>query len=312
MQNRKGVGKLHHTNEEWSSEFLSDAPAFSAATQGYNMQQVDEYIDKIRTENDTLSEVNQQLFLLWVQQLRGIAEHGGEIPAMTETGDNTLSWQKIDDLMRASYSPEKLERMLERIAKPSFPTEEQILEEPPVPRRTRIKSAVFGAFFYIGLIVAVLLVYMFAPADQTGPPRSIGGFSAMTVLTRSMQDDIPQHSLVITRRVAPESIQIGDDITYLLRNNTTVTHRVVGIYPNYAGTGMPGFRTQGTMNERPDSEVVSAINLVGLVVFSNLSLGLALLFIRTNVLFVAMIAAMGMLSFILLRKFVFPPKQGQK
>ena len=290
--------------KEQMEEFLSDTPEFASAQMGYDMRQVDAYIDKIRGENDHLTQINQQLFLLWVQELRQLAEKGGTIPEEIASDTGQLSWQKIDQLLGESYAPEKLEKLIKKMAQPG-PMTMQIEEQAPVTKRQRVKSTIFATLFYAGLAMAVLLVYLFGTGDPTAPPRSIGGFSAMTVLTRSMQDDIPQHSLIITRRVDPTSIRIGDDITYLMRNNTTVTHRVVSIYPNYANTGMPGFRTQGTMNDRPDAEVVSAINLVGLVVFHSLSLGMAVAFIRTNVWFIVAISAMAIMLVTILRKYVF-------
>ena len=180
------------------------------------------------------------------------------------------------------------------------------------PKKTfRVKSAILGALFYIGLAALVFAVYLFGTGNPTGPPRDMAGFSAMTVLTRSMQDVIPQHSLIVTRRVDLATIAVGDDITFLMPNNTTMTHRVIEIHQNYANTGMLGFQTQGTMNDRPDAEVVLEANLVGRVIFHNLALGRGLLFVRENILFVGIMTTLTIAfvtAFVMLWKFVLKKK----
>lgn len=302
----------NNRREDEAREFKASAPGFSTAPQGYDMQQVDNYVDELRAENDRLSDVNQQLFLLWVSELRHLAQTGAEIPDVSPD-ESELSWKRINWLMNQSYDAKKLEPLSNQVPRPTMPIPvpvpvQQVAIAEPQEKRSRVKSAIFGALFYTFLATAVLMVYMFGMGNPTGPPRDIAGFSVMTVLTRSMQEDIPQHSLIMTRRVDPATIQVGDDITYLMPNNTTVTHRVIEIYPNYRNTGMPGFRTQGTANPRPDAEVVSGANLVGLVVFHSLSLGVGILFIRQNVLLIGLTVALAIASFVILRKFVFPKR----
>jgi len=129
----------------------------------------------------------------------------------------------------------------------------------------------------------------------------------MTVLTRSMHDVLPQNALIVTRSVDPHTLQIGDDITFLTPQNTTITHRIVDVVPNYRNTGAPGFQTQGTMNPRPDAEIVPAVNVVGQVIFHNLMIGNAVLFIRTNLILVGVMLAIAVAIIIVLRKLVFTP-----
>jgi len=151
--------------------------------------------------------------------------------------------------------------------------------------------------FLASILVGIFLV----GSTADGSPRNLLGFSAMTVLTRSMQSEIPQNSLVLIRHVEPAEIQVGDDITYLLRNNSTITHRVISIRENYENSGMLGFETQGLMNENPDSEIVLAANVIGRVIFHNLTLGRIILFIRANVLLIVILCATGIALSISLR-----------
>jgi len=167
-------------------------------------------------------------------------------------------------------------------------------------KSSRISAVFFDLIFYAIIIVAVVGVFQFRSGGN-GPPQDIFGYSVMTVLTRSMQDVIPQDSVIVTQQVDPNTILVGDDITYLMSNNTTVTHRVIAIHDNYAGTGAPGFETQGTMNERPDAEIVIAANVVGKVIFHNHMLGRGILFIRTHVMWIGILAGLLMALSMMLR-----------
>ncbi len=159
--------------------------------------------------------------------------------------------------------------------------EAPIPERPRAPeeKRKRRRQFLGDILFYLALTVFVLGVFLFRGSGD-GAPATFMGFSAMRVLTGSMQSVIPQGSLIITRSVDPATLEIGDDITYLAGVDTTVTHRVVGITENYAGTGARAFTTQGVMNESPDHLLVPAANVVGKVIFHNLALGKILHFVR--------------------------------
>lgn len=76
---------------------------------------------------------------------------------------------------------------------------------------------------------------------------------------------------VVSRRTDPSTLEIGDDITFMTGETTTVTHRIIGIVENYADTGQRAFQTQGVMNRTPDSQLVPAVNVVGKVVFHSLA-----------------------------------------
>lgn len=172
---------------------------------------------------------------------------------------------------------------------------EQEPDKPECPKKHAGKW-IGDIAFYLFLIVLVVSVALLKGGDS-GAPKSLAGFSAFTVLTGSMQDEIPQGSLVITKQTDPQKLQIGDDITYLSSPTTTVTHRIVGIMENYNNTGQRAFETQGIMNAKPDEQPVPAGNVVGKVIFHSHALGQAftvlsehwLIFLILLVLIVALI-----------------------
>jgi len=161
-----------------------------------------------------------------------------------------------------------------------------ITRQAPPERRGRVKACVTGFLYYAFLIAAILAVSLFFSAEGSGLPRDIAGFSAMTVLTKSMQSEIPQGSLVVTRKVEPGTLRVGDDITFMVGENTTVTHRIVSITENYDGTGERGFETKGIENKGPDRDVVIPRNIIGKVVFHDVHIGRAMGFVKNYTIYV--------------------------
>lgn len=137
-------------------------------------------------------------------------------------------------------------------------------------------------------------------------PRVFGGYSAFVVLTGSMEEVIPKGSLVITRSADPSELQVGDDITFMVSESTTVTHRIIEIEEEYLTTGERAFYTQGVMNSEPDAAPVAAVNVVGKVIWHNQILGTIISYGQDNwpllIFFIAVFLVFIKLVEIILRK----------
>ena len=120
------------------------------------------------------------------------------------------------------------------------------------------------ALFYAALFIIVLSVLIYG--DNKGAPKVIMGYSYYTVLSGSMQEEIPVNSLILVRQVRPGELAIGDNITFMSGPSKTVTHKIIDIYRNFEDSGERGYKTKGTSNSRPDDEVVYESNVVGKVV----------------------------------------------
>ena len=130
-----------------------------------------------------------------------------------------------------------------------------------------------GTIVFYRLLVLMILGAVLVRSSSDGSPKSLAGFSGMIVLSGSMQSEIPKGSLVINRSVEPDTLQVGDDITYLANSTTTVTHRIIDIVGSYEDTGQPAFQTQGIENPEPDEALVPAGNVVGKVIWHSEILG---------------------------------------
>lgn len=116
----------------------------------------------------------------------------------------------------------------------------------------------------------------------SGAPITFLGFAGATVLSGSMEPEIPKGSLVIVKHVDAAELQIGDDIMFMTAPSTSFTHRIVDIEENWQNTGMRAFKTKGVANARPDDELAVEENVVGKVIFTNYPLGVCVTFIQQN------------------------------
>ena len=154
------------------------------------------------------------------------------------------------------------------------------------------------------MLIAVIVTVYSATQGSGNAPRSIFGYTFSTVLTSSMQSELPQGSLVVTQQVDPNTLKADDNITFMQKDGTTVTHKIVGIHENYEQSGMRAFVTMGIENGMADDGVVWADNVVGKVVWHNLFLGEAFSYVKTNLLFVGAMVVLVIGFIVALRVFI--------
>ena len=134
--------------------------------------------------------------------------------------------------------------------------------------------------FYLAILVILISAL---PSSNGGAPRPIMGYSYFTVLTSSMQGEIPKGSFILVRQTDPQKLKTGDNITYMLNWNTSVTHKIVSIYENYKNSGARGFQTKGINNASPDDEIVYEKNVVGKVALVLPVVGAVISFLGANI-----------------------------
>ncbi|MFC2070210.1 signal peptidase I [Chloroflexota bacterium] len=128
---------------------------------------------------------------------------------------------------------------------------------------------------YLGYTMVVLL--MVAAVFTYLTPHL--GWRVDAVLSGSMEPQLKVGSLVVVRPVEPESIVVGDAITFHLTgvDETIVTHRVIDIRHN----SPLYFETKGDANEKPDPFIVPARDLVGRICLHVPFLGYFTEFLKT-------------------------------
>ena len=165
------------------------------------------------------------------------------------------------------------------------------------PEKKSIVFKILNAIFYVLLIVTIAFVGFLGTQPRDAAPRDLFGFAAMTVLTTSMEPEIPRHALVVIRSAEQHELEVGNVVTYIRQNGTTVTHRIIEIIENYRGGPNRGFRMQGDNNVFPDADTIYGINVIGEVIYTNLLLGQILFFVQDQIIlvavFIVLIMALG-------------------
>jgi len=169
---------------------------------------------------------------------------------------------------------------------------------------TKISDMLFS------LAIIMILFVVLIPGSDDGVPKTIFNYSYFTVLTPSMQDEIPQGSFILVKSIDPQKLKVGDNITFMADYSTAVTHKIVGIYENYDNSGALGIQTQGVNNANPDRDIVYEASIVGKVIFVLPVFGAVLSYLSENVFLVFTIFGLCvLLSFLLRGVFAKPAKR---
>ena len=118
-------------------------------------------------------------------------------------------------------------------------------------------NAVTSVLVTLVVIAAVLLVGV----------RLIG-LQTYTVLSGSMEPKYHVGSLIYVRKVESKTLQPGDDITFMLNEDTVATHQIIEVIPDEEEPEVIRFRTKGIANEQPDGGTVHCKNIIGKPVFT--------------------------------------------
>ena len=121
----------------------------------------------------------------------------------------------------------------------------------------KIWNAVTTIFVILAVVLAVLLVGV-----------RLVGLRTYTVLSGSMEPKYHTGSLIYVKSVDPLTLKVGDDITFMLDEDTVATHQIIEVLPDEEDSEVVRFRTQGIANEVPDGGTVHCRNVIGTPVFT--------------------------------------------
>ena len=113
------------------------------------------------------------------------------------------------------------------------------------------------------IVVLVVICAVFLMGSR------IVGFRVFNVISGSMEPTYSIGDLIYVKEVDPNTIKVGDPITFVLNEDLVVaTHRVVEI-----DVENQHFYTKGDANETPDASPVHFNNVIGVPQFSIPKLG---------------------------------------
>ena len=135
----------------------------------------------------------------------------------------------------------------------------------------------YAIFIWLLLIGIALLIYVLdikiraSKGDYSSPT-----YNAYVVLTGSMLPEIQVYDVVLTKKVKPDDLKVGDVITFASADTrflgTIITHRIKQKEYN-AETKTYNFQTKGDNNNVVDSAWVPANNIYGKVILKIPKLG---------------------------------------
>ena len=96
----------------------------------------------------------------------------------------------------------------------------------------------------------------------------IFGLKPFVVLSGSMEPEYHVGSLIYVKSVDYKTLEVGDDITYLVDEDTVVTHRIIEVLVDENDPEVLRYFTQGIANDTPDAVSVHYKNIIGKPIFT--------------------------------------------
>ena len=124
------------------------------------------------------------------------------------------------------------------------------------PKLKKILKIVLNIFVIFVVVLAILLHGL-----------QFVGLKPYSVLSGSMQSVYPTGSLLYIKDVNPETLEVGDIITYRMAGDTLCTHRIIEIVPNEDNLDIVRFRTKGDENDFADGNLVEYDAIIGKATF---------------------------------------------
>ena len=121
----------------------------------------------------------------------------------------------------------------------------------------KILNIITSVLVAVVVLLAILLVGV-----------RLAGINVYAVLSGSMEPTYHTGSVIYVKDVDPFKLETGDVITFMLDEDTLVTHRIVDIIPDEEEPSTIRFQTKGDANDAIDGSLVHYKNIVGTPVFT--------------------------------------------
>lgn len=138
------------------------------------------------------------------------------------------------------------------------------------------------------------------------------GLKPFAVLSGSMEPTYHVGSLIYVKSVDYKQLQPGDSITFMISQDTVVTHRITEVLVDEEDPDTIRYFTKGDANDTPDGSSVHYKNVIGKPVFSIPYLGYVSNYIQKPPGMYAAIAVGALLILLVFLPDVFAPEEEEK
>ena len=112
------------------------------------------------------------------------------------------------------------------------------------------------------LVVAVVIAALLLVGAR------IAGLQVFTVLSGSMEPAYHTGALIYVKETDPYELKEEDVITFMVDEDTIVTHRITEVVPDENDSTVVRFRTKGDANDVEDGALVHCKNVIGTPIFT--------------------------------------------
>lgn len=152
-------------------------------------------------------------------------------------------------------------------------------------------------------VLSTLILILFALIAAVLILPVVLGCKSMAVVSGSMEPNIPVGSIVIVKEADPDTLEVGDVITYRISGGTMVTHRIVSI-----DNEEQCVITKGDANEVQDASPVAFDGIVGKELFHVPLLGYLTIYVKTPLGIVGVCAVLIVLILLNFLPSIFEPE----
>ncbi|MEK4563582.1 signal peptidase I [Alkalihalobacillus sp. FSL R5-0424] len=123
---------------------------------------------------------------------------------------------------------------------------------------------------FVGLLCLGVLFVFIQSQQQSESTPNIFGFSALTILSNSMQPEFSEGDVIFIKQTQANDLEQNDIITFGTPEGNRVTHRITETHNQ---ENQLSFTTKGDNNNMVDAEPVQEGQVIGKVLFSIPKLG---------------------------------------
>ena len=118
-----------------------------------------------------------------------------------------------------------------------------------------LKNTLSNIFLGFAIIILISAIIFVVTGDRNDHKRFFFNLRIYQTLTGSMHPYMKINSIVVVRKAAINEFKVGDVVSFI-RDDTAITHRVIGI----SGEGL---ETKGDNSSATDSLIVASDEIIG-------------------------------------------------